>query len=80
MANHAKQITPTQPLLTPEPPEIEWGQIVKTDKGYHLATMRTRGQRIVAQDLGAPHAWRPVIEAEFQRWAVERVLDRNEAL
>lgn len=81
MANHAKQIPPaqTQAPLTPEPPRIEWGQIQRVGNRYHLVTMITQGGKVLAQNVGEGHEWRPVVEAEFQRWAVDNVLDRNEA-
>ncbi len=72
MANHQK------PIELPEPPEIHWAQIVRTDRGWHLAEMTTKGNRVVSRELGPPESWRPVVEAQFQRWAVENALDRGD--
>jgi hypothetical protein len=80
MANHLKPIpAPIPKPASPPPPRIEWGQIVKVGDLYHLATMVTQGDRIIEQRLGTGNGWRPVIEAEFQRFAVEKVLDRNDS-
>lgn len=80
MANHAKPIPAAPKPQAPPPPRIEWAQIAKVGDKYHLIRMVTQGDRIVEQHLDAGHGWRPVVEAEFQRWSVDHVLDRNDNL
>lgn len=82
MANHAKPIpspAPKQEPPPPEPPRIEWGQIQRVGDKFHLVRIVTQGNKIIEQHIGDGYGWRPVIEAEFQRWAVDHVLDREDA-
>ncbi len=62
---------------TKQPPRIEWATLVKTEQGWHLATIATVGNKVIEQKLADP-VDRSEAESQFRIHAIEHVLDKGD--